>query len=97
VLVTTEYLQKQLPIETSHHNIAAARRQAFVYEHQIPIEDAEPLQAIACYTYHVELRAMQLKNLIEGNTLLKMILGRTGESCWNGWEVEWQGGGRSRN
>jgi len=55
------------------------------------------LQAIACYTYHVELRAMQLKNLIEGNTLLKMILGRTGESCWNGWEVEWQGGGRSRN
>ena len=97
MLVTTQYLQKQLPIETSHHNIATARRQAFVYEHQIAIEDAEPLQAIACYAHHVELRAVQLKKLIEGDTLLKMILGRTRESCWNGWQVEREGGGRSRN
>lgn len=48
MLVTTQYLQKQPPIETSHHNIAEARRHAFFYEHQIAIEDAEPLQAIAC-------------------------------------------------
>ncbi len=95
--VTTQYLQKQLPIETSHHNITAARRQAFVYEHQIAIEDAEPLQTIACYAHHIELRAVQLKKLIEGDTLLKVILCRTREPSRNGWEVEREGGGRSRN
>jgi len=55
------------------------------------------LQAIACYAHHVELRAVQLKKLIEGDSLLKMILGRTREPSRNRWEVERQGGGRSRN
>ena len=97
MLVTTQYLQKQLPIETGHHNIAAAGRQTFVYEHQIAIEDAEPLQTIACYTHHVELRTVKLEKLIEGDALLKMILGRTWEPSRNGWEVERERGGRSGN
>jgi len=97
VLVTTKYLQKQLAIEACHHDISAAGSQAFVYEHQIAIDDAEPLQTIAPYAHHIELRTVQLEKLIERDALLKMILGRAGESCWNGWEVEREGGGRSRN
>ena len=85
LLLDVENLDQRIAVEAGNHHLLAAWLQRLVDQHQVPVENAEPRQAMAGNLSEINLWAVQFEKLVELDSLLQVILGRAGKPGGHGW------------